>query len=185
MDSRKVVEVAAAVIFLLLLILAVVIIIGLSGNSSKTTTTITGSYNTYNININNINTASQYSRYPSSYSNYPMYLQTEKTATTSRYLDYNSWSNYERYDGIFGNPIDNYEVYVTNEGYTGGYFKVVYYFEDYYGNTDSYPMTYYIGPQEQQKFVYKDVSPSQYKYNRWWYSVDSMTKVQTKNYYNN
>ena len=175
-DSRTWVEIVAAVVFIALLILAVILITG--GNSQKitTSTTITDSYNTYNYNIE-VNGAPGYYQYPTTYS-----INTQRTSqSSSRYLYYTSNSDYRISTGILGNQIDNYEVYVRNQDYAGGYFKVVYYFEDYYGNTDSKAMTYYIDPQTEKRFVYKDVSHSEYKYERWWYTVESITKAPYNN----
>lgn len=169
-----------AVLFLAIIILGTIIIINSSG-SSKTETTITNSFNTYNINVNNINSAplqgyNYADSIPIRYAN----NRDITTKTTQRNLYYNSWSNEKIISGIFDNQIKEYSVYVKNQDYVGGYFKVVYYFEDYYGNVDSYPVTYYIGPQKQKEFVYKDVSPSEHKHRNWWYEIDSLTKAPIK-----
>ena len=99
-----------------------------------------------------------------------------------RYLRYDDAGNFKTYKGIVGNNVNNYEVYVRNRDYVGGYFKTIFYFEDYYGNVNSKSMTHYIPAQEEKKFVLKDVSPSRYDYRRWWYDVVPPTKIPQKNY---
>ena len=86
--------------------------------------------------------------------------------------------------GIFGNDIDRYEVYVRNRGYTGGYFKVNFYFKDYYGRTRTESTNRYISPRGESRFVFKDISREKYKYLDWSYEVTSQTRVPTRVYYN-
>ena len=107
-----------------------------------------------------------------------------KSYSDDRYLRYDDSENFRTYKGIVGNRVNNYEVYVRNREYTGGYFKTTFYFEDYYGNVDSESMTYYVPAREEKTFVFKDVSPSAYKYRTWRYDVAPLTKVPTKTYYN-
>jgi hypothetical protein len=85
--------------------------------------------------------------------------------------DYDAQAQLRIAEGFLGNDINNYEVYVTNREYTGEYFKVVFYFEDYSGNVDSKAITKYIGPREESMFVIKDVTPNKYENKRWWYKV--------------
>ena len=94
-----------------------------------------------------------------------------------RYLGYDDFGNFRAYEGIVGNRVDSYNVYVRNREYVGGYFKAVFYFEDYYGNVDSESMTYYIPAGEEKTFVYRDVSPPKYKNMAWNYKVESLTKI--------
>jgi len=100
-----------------------------------------------------------------------------------RYLSYDDFGNFKTYKGIVGNKVDNYEVYVRNRDYVGGYFKAVFHFEGYYGNVDSESMTHYIPAREEKRFVLKDISPSRYDYRRWWYEVVPLTKVPAKTDY--
>ena len=101
-----------------------------------------------------------------------------------RYLKYDDYGNFKAYPGIIGNRVDSYEVYVRNREYAGGYFKTVFYFEDYYGNIDSKSMTNYIPARDEKRFVIKDVSPPNYKYRTWWYDVVPLTKTPKKTNYN-
>lgn len=101
-----------------------------------------------------------------------------------RYLRYDDYGNFKAYPGILGNRVDSYEVYVRNREYAGGYFKTVFYFEDYYGNIDSESMTNYIPARGEKRFFIKDVSPSMYKYRTWWYKVKPLTKTPKRTNYN-
>ena len=171
-SARRWLEISAAAVFVAILVLVSLIVVSYSGNHG---TTITNSYNTYNYNIN-VNSADYALSYPSlgyavnPNSHPPVYTET------NRYLQYSSWSAYEMTYSVLGTPIADYNVYVKNEENLGGYFKVTYYFDDYDGTQESASETYYIGPHQQQKMVYKDVSPSEYKHGGWHYSVVSMTK---------
>ena len=173
MDSRErtIIEVILAVIFVAIIILGSIIVIGAS-NRAGTDVKITDSYNTYNIYANNIPMHYSGELIGRDYINGKQYIYP----VTQQYLDYDSWSRLRIGTGMFGNNINNYEVYVDNLDEAGGYFKVVYYFEDPYGNVASDSMIHYISPRDENMFVYKDVSPNQYKYQRWWYTVESLTK---------
>ena len=107
-----------------------------------------------------------------------------KSYSDDRYLRYDDFGNFRTYSGIVGNRVDNYEVYIRNREYTGGYFETTFYFEDYYGNIDSKSMTYYVPAREEKTFVFRDVSPPDYKYRTWRYDVVPLTKMPTKTYYN-
>ncbi|MEK6847938.1 MAG: hypothetical protein AABX50_02340, partial [Nanoarchaeota archaeon] len=153
--------------------------------------TIENSFNTYNINTAQPSYVRpaytepyiadrSYSKpyiIDRTYSGKPYIIDDDK-----RYLKYDSWSRNRAAEGLFGNSIDNYEVYVQNLDYTGGYFKVVFYFEDYYGNSESEAMTEYIGPRDEEKFVIKKLSSSRYEYRTWRYSIQPITKVSAGNY---
>ena len=176
--ERMMLEIIAGVVFLALLILGSIVVINASEGSEIE---IKDSFNTYNININQ----------PSAYINSKPYTFTRTSSgkpyiidDDKRYLRYNSWARYEKVDGLFGNSIDKHQVYVKNQDYSGGYFKVVFHFEDYYGKIDSQSMTYYIGPGEEEKFVLKDISPRRYEYKRFWYEVKPLTKTKERVYYN-
>lgn len=101
-----------------------------------------------------------------------------------RYLRYYDWGKRKTTKGVLGNDIGRYEVFVGNRDYTGGYFKVVFHFEDYYGRTSSKSITRYIRPREERDFIFRDITASDYKYARWWYEVIPRTKAPTRVYYN-
>jgi hypothetical protein len=73
---------------------------------------------------------------------------------------------------------------VENREYAGGYFKVIFYFEDYYGRRRTESITRYIPAKEERLFLFKDISPEDYEYRAWWYEVESLSKVPTRVYYN-
>ncbi len=113
------------------------------------------------------------------------YVQDLRYAKTSDgYLRYDDLGRRRRVQGLFGNEIDRYEVYVRNRDYRGGYFKVNFYFDDYYGRRSSDSITRYIGSQKESRFVFRDMSREKYKYGDWSYEVISQTKAPTKVYYN-
>lgn len=176
--ERMILEIIAGVIFLALLVLGSIIVIRASNGSEIE---IKDSFNTYNINVNQ--------PLPYSYATKPYIIDRTDSGKPyiidddKRYLRYNSWARYEKVDGLFGNSIDKHQVYVKNQDYSGGYFKVVFHFEDYYGKDDSQSMTYYIRPREEKRFVLKDVSPSRYEYKRFWYEVKPLTRTTEKVYY--
>ena len=97
--------------------------------------------------------------------------------TDEEYLRYDDSADFRTYKGIVDNRVNSYEVYVRNVEYAGGYFKTIFYFEDYYGRVDSRSITHYIPAKEEKKFVLKDISPSRYDYRRWWYEVVPLTKT--------
>lgn len=195
-NERRMIEILIGAVFIVLLLLVVFIVIG----SSQAKTTITNSFNTYNI----------YSTAPQTqYASVKPYIYTD-TAYVKPYVvdrgdyaqiyyvpsDFRYAEPYDRYsryyeqgrlravDGIFGNDIHRYEVNVKNREYVGGYFKVRFYFEDYYGRTRSESITYYVPAREEKLFLFKDISPDRYKYRAWWYEVKPLTKVPTRVYYN-
>jgi len=106
-----------------------------------------------------------------------------KPCSDDRYLRYDDSGNFRAYKGVVGNRVDDYEVYVRNREYVDGYFKTIFYFEDYYGDVDSESITHYIPAGEEKSFVFKDVSPSRYEYRTWWYDVASLTKTPTTDYF--
>ena len=184
-NERRVIEIAAGVLFIVLLLLFVFLIISVA-ESNKVV--ITDSYNTYNIYSSPhtipLSGAKPYIIDEGTYAK-TYYLDEGKRYTDyySKPLRYDYWGELRTVNGIFG-PIDKYEVYVTNKDYIGGWFKVRYYFEDYYGRTKTEYVSYYLEPQEQKLFLFRDISPSNYKYRSWRYEVIPQTDAPVKVYYN-
>ena len=189
--DRRIIEILAAITFIALLFLVVFIVIG----SSQAKTTITNSYNTYNIYPAPQTQRLTYPTYTHYYKPYIIdrgdYAWIYYVPSDFRYAE--SYDGYLRYyecgqlkesKGTFGNDIYRYKVDVKNRGYIGGYFKVGFYFEDYYGRTRSESITHYIPAKGEKLFLFKDISPGEYKYRRWWYEVKSLTKAPTRVYYN-
>jgi len=182
--ERMLVEIVAGVVLVTLLILASVMVISAYKSPE---TKITNSFNTYNYNSVPARTelvlAKPYIVDGGDYKDYSGDDNVRYVESNDRYLGYDDFGNFRTYMGIVGNRVDSYEVYVTNHDYVGGYFKTIFYFEDYYGNIDSESMTNYISAREGKRFVLKDVSPSRYDHRKWWYEVTSMTKAPERKYY--
>jgi len=151
--------------------------------------------NTYrnypNLNYN-YRTSQTFNKYPTrnynyqrnTYRNYPNLnynyrtTQTFKRAPTRsyNYLRYTSTGNYERYSGFFGNEINEYKVYVRNRERKGGYFTTRFYLTDYYGKTRSESVTHYLKPNEERRFVYKNVYSDGREYKSRNYKIVSHTR---------
>lgn len=187
-SERRRIEILVGAIFIVVLLIVVSLVLILASPSQKTE--ITNSYNTYNLETrsspSHVDSVKPYIL-DRGYDVY--YVRGDRRYVNDyydkRYLNYDSYSNFEVSEGLFGNDIDKYNVYVFNREYAGGYFKTTFYFEDYYGNVETEVITHYIGPREEQRFIIKDVSPSRYEYRSWWYEVKSMTQAPTRVYYNN
>ena len=201
-NERRVIEILIGVVFIALLFLVVFLVIG----SSQPKTTITNSYNTYNIYSTAPQT--QHLTYPASAYYYKRYIDRgdyykpyiidkgdyarvyyvprdfRYAKSDDRYLRYSEDSGLKESKGTFGNDIYRYEVDVENREYVGGYFTVIFYFEDYHGRKRSESITHYIPAKKEKSFLFKDISPDEYKYRRWWYEVKSRTKAPTRVYYN-
>ena len=204
--DRFVLEVLLGAIFVVLLILLAFLVTTVSaGSDSKTT--ITNSYNTNTYATQPATTTSALRTYSNSkpyiidrsdyrneyrygdYDYYNVYYFDDDYydglyGSDRRYLRYDDDGRLRRTKGIFGNNINSYEVYVYNKDYTGGYFTVTYYFEDYYGQKTSYSETKYISARDEKRFLFKDISPGDYDYRYSWYEVSSKTKAPGKVYYN-
>ena len=174
-------EIAAAAVFVVLLILVSIIII--NNNSDDSPTTVINSYNNYTYVYDN---AQNYA-YLDDYRNDFILTRTSTGKPyfvddydSKRYLRYDSWAKYENVDGIFSD-VPTYTVFVENREYTGGYFKVTFFFKDYYGNTVGKTMMKYIGPEETGKFVMKKPYSQRTKHMSWSYDVNSITKISVDN----
>ena len=179
------IEILIGAVFIALLFLLVFIVIG----SSQPKTTITNSFNTYNIYSTAPQTqdvsAKPYVVDRGDYARvYYVPRDFRYTESYDRYLRYYEFGKLKESNGIFGNDIHRYEVDVKNREYVGGYFNVKFYFEDYYGRTKTESITHYIPAKEEKLFLFKDISPDEYKYRAWWYEVKSLTKAPTRVYYN-
>jgi hypothetical protein len=97
----------------------------------------------------------------------------EKPIEIKSSLDYYSYGNHFKEKTIFNNYRDEFNVYVVNKDYEGGYFEVKFTFCDYYGNCFSESITKYVSSKDKVKFVYLDLQIEKYKYNTWKYVVFS------------
>jgi len=196
-NERRVIEILIGVVFIALLVLVVFLVMG----SSQSKITITDSYNTYNIYSTTpqtqyvsakpyiVDTGDYYKLYIVDRGDYARGYYVPRdlryAEPSDRYSRYYESSRLKESKGlIFNNDIHRYEVDVKNREYAGGYFKVIFYFEDYYGRTNSESITRYIPAKEERLFLFKDISPDDYKYRSWWYEVKSLSKAPTRVYYN-
>src|SRR3989344_213016 len=178
--ERFVIEVLLGLILVVFLVLLVFLVIGISNYKTIQTQTPTAITNLYNTNYN---TYQQPKTYPTTQQGQVVQYTNSKTYDKNRYMHYNDNARLRKAEGIFGNEINNYEVYVRNEEFKGGYFEVTFYFEDYYGEISRSSETHYIPAREEKKIFYRDVSQQRYKYGDWWYEVKSLSKVPAKVYY--
>ena len=213
-QERFVIEVLLGVILVVFLIMLVFLVTGVSGKAQTSTvitnsyntntyTSPTPSYSSYSPPYSSYRplttrpsyrdsyskpyiVSSDYRDYSYPYANKVYYVKDDIRYTKSddRYLRYQDFGQHRTVKSILGTDIDKYEVYVKNRDYIGGYFKVRFHFEDYYGRTSSYSMTHYVKPHEEKRFLFKDVSTYDYKYGGWWYEVIPRTKAPTTVYYN-
>jgi len=156
-QEQRILEALLGIILIVLLV--IMIFLFTTTNSTGSSTTITNSFNTNNY----YNTQTKY---------YPSYTKTQKD-----YLDYDYNAYKKTIKGVLGNDIEHYKVYVKNQDYKPGYFRVNYYFTDYYGNTKTETMTYYIQPKQWKKFIYKNIYKDKYKFHDWNYKIISKTSV--------
>jgi len=200
-NERRMIEILIGAVFIVLLFLIVFLVVGASGGEK---TTITNSFNTYTIYSTAPQTQPTYAySYTKPYivdrgDYYKPYIidrgdyakvyyvprDLRYAESDDRYSRYYESSRLRTSKGILGNDIHRYEVYVKNREYAGGYFNVKFYFEDYYGRMKSESISHYIPAREEKLFLFKDISPDEYKYYAWWYEVKSSTKVPTRVYYN-
>lgn len=162
--ERRLLEALLGLILIVLLVMMVILVIPSTNSTTESTTgsstTITNSFNTNNY----YNTPSRYS-------------STYSTKTNYNYLDYNYDTYKKTTKGVLGNNVEHYIVHVKNQDYKPGYFRVNYYFTDYYGDTKIETITYYIKPQESKKFIYKNIYKDKYRFYHWNYEVISRTKI--------
>ena len=182
--QRIVLEIAMAVVFVLLLVVGSIAVIRAARGSQID---VTNSYNTYNMYVESQDLG-LYEKPHFVDGNYEMVRYDSSGVytrlRTDEMLSYDDSGNLRTYNGVVGNNVNSYEVYVTNKEYVGGHFTVRFIFEDYYGRTNTERITKYISAREQKKFFIKDISPNEYKYDNWYYEVESLTKMPTREYNN-
>ncbi len=167
-EDEFIIKVFLGAILIILLILLVFIAIRQPTNTSSTVV-ISNSYNTYAYSYEDDKADRDYRDRD--------YKRTRHRETRQA-LDYDDWSRTRVLEeGIFGNKVDIYEVYVKNTEEVGGYFTVRFYFEDYYGDIDTEKMTHYISPGERKMFSYRDVYTGGHDYSDWRYKVISESSL--------
>jgi len=161
MNEKRILEALLGTILIVLLVMMIFLFTTINSTGNTTTTTITNSFNTNNY-----------------YSTPQKYSPADYTKTKDYdYLNYDYHAYKKTAKGILGNEIEDYIVYVKNQDYKPGYFRVKYYFTDYYGDTKTESMTYYIKPKQGREFVYKNIYKDKYKFHDWHYEVISRTRI--------
>ena len=173
-------EFFAAAAFLVLLIMMAFLFLRPTSTSTVTTTTtsvvVTGSYNENSFNKYEDNFDSRYN------------LRDRFGRYTDRdydrdYLKYTHRAKYKAVEGVFGQDIDKYTVYVENRDRVAGYFTVKFYFYDSYGQKNSEIMTKYVRPGEERAFTYRDLRYD-FRYRNWDYKVTSESRAPDRYDYN-
>jgi len=173
-EQKRLIELLLGLILIILLFLLVFLVTGISKNSKTQYVTVSNSYNTDSYNSyptgNYLASTTQRTMPYYTVSNNKYYL-VDSNYNRKYYFTYSDYGFIRTSNGLFGTPINKYEVYITNKEYKGGYFTVRYYFEDYYGKVSEDMINQYVGPHEQRTFLFRDISPNTYKYRNWWYEV--------------
>jgi len=169
-NERKILEIFLAIILVTLLIILIFLFTSPS-ITGKSTSTVSDSYNT-----DSYNTYISYNKYPTT----KTYYKKPYIKKDYYYLKYSDREEHKKYEGMFGNEINRYYVYVKNRDYKGGYFTVKFHFSDYYGKTKIKSIRHYIKPKEERKFFYQSIYSDEYEYYDWDYEVISETKVPNK-----
>ena len=181
MEKERVIEIFLAMILFITLIILVFLFTNISA-TEKSTTSISNSYNTNSYNTYATNPPHYTSTHTNCY-----YIQKYKydypyNYDEKRYLVYSDRKKHERLEGVFGNEINKYKVYVTNKDHKEGYFTVKFYFYDYYGRITSESVSHYIKPHQEKIFFYQRIYNGDYEYYKWNYEVLSKTKVPNRYY---
>jgi len=169
-NEKRITEIFFAIILVTLLIILIFLFTSPS-ITGKSTSTTSNSYNT-----NSYNTYISYDKYPTT----KTYYKKPYIKKDYHYLKYSDRVKHKKSDGMFGNEINRYIVYVKNRGHKGGYFTVKFYFSDYYGKTKTESIRHYIKPKEERKFFYQSIYSDEYEYYDWDYKVISETKTPYK-----
>lgn len=91
--------------------------------------------------------------------------------------DYSSRSVIRRVQDYLGNDIDEYIVYIENEGHDDEYFEVKFIFEDYYGAEHSYVISKHVEAGEEEKFIYRDIYADRNKHHDFKYEILGNSKT--------
>jgi len=186
--DRTVIELFLGLIFIVFLAMVVLFVLYMPGQKQTGVYTVqpsspqvTGAVtnivsNSYNNITNNIiyqtttqTTGYSYRNVDYDFSNH--HSDNNYNDYSDEFLDYSSHGQHTREKNYFNNYKDEFDVYVVNKGYNGGYFKVEFNFCDYYDHCFSRIIQKYVPAKEEVKFVYLDVQSEQYKYYSWEYQV--------------
>ena len=181
MEDRRVLEFFAAAAFIVLLIMMALLLF-LRPTSTSTVTTTTTSVvvtDSYNQNSNNVYDDGFNDRY---YGRDRFGRYTDRDYDKS-YLKFTDRARHRAVEGVFGQDIDKYTVYVQNRDSVAGYFTVRFYFYDSYGQKNSEIMTKYVRAGEERAFTYRDLRYD-FSYRNWDYKVISESRNPDRYNYN-
>ena len=192
MERERVIEIFLGAILIILLIIMIFSFTSVSASgSSSQTTTISNSYNTYNIGTTQpryvYDSYDYYDKAPTKYykTDKPYYYD-DRNYLRYNYRPYRDYQypryKYEYSEGIFGNEIKEYKVYLENKEHKSGYFTVKFYLADHKGRVRTESVTHYLKPYEGKIFRYKNVFDDEYDY-AWNYKIISYAKASNKEYY--
>lgn len=170
--DRRIIELFLVLIFVALLLIASLIVLTENGKNSSNEV-ISNSYNT--------NTYIDYPNIPLrekvvyNYDNSVVYKKIDY-----KDFDYTSYGEHSRKKDFIGTYIDEFCVYVRNKEQEGNYFKVKFYFEDFFGKEFDESITKYVKTKEKEEFCFRDVQEEKYKYWDWSYKVFPESKNSEK-----
>ena len=180
MEDRRVLEFFAAAAFLILLIVMALLILTPTSTSTFTTTTtnvvVTDSYNQNSFN-------DYENDFDGRYYNRDRFGRYNDRNYDTGYLRFVDRARHKAVEGVFGQDIDKYTVYVENRDSVAGYFTVRFYFYDSYGQKNSEIMTKYVRPGEERAFTYRDLRYD-FSYRNWDYKVTSESRSPKRYDYN-
>ena len=169
-DHKKVEYVLGALLILLILILSIFVINTTSPNKAAPQTNsviISNSYNTITYGDND-----DRSYRDDDY----RYIRRNRDGKDYRYDDddvrFSSRGEHKFVEGIFGQMVSKYYVYVNNKEGHGEYFTVKFYFYDEDRDlTRVTSSTGYIKAHDEKTFKHQNVNEDRYRYDSWEYKV--------------
>lgn len=181
MENQRKIEGLIIIAFIVFIILVVFILIlmfkGTSSNTSPNSNPDKSSgviYNYYNFTTINDYRNPYQGKVVYNHDRKVVYNHEENIWGNGREeLEYSSYSKHIREKNTFGNYVEEFYVYVENEDSVGGYFEVVFYFENCYGDEFTEALTKYIKPGETEKFKYMEIWYKEKGICDWEYDVFS------------
>lgn len=167
MERDKVIEILLALLIVIALLILISVFFVLENQSSKKIVT-SNVVNSYNANTNYVYAkpiATKYYKpvkiYSNSYSGETDYRRNLRV--------YHSRVEHKIFDGVFGNDVEKYVVYVKNIDDEPQYFTVEFHFKDLSGEILIDSMTKYIQPRDEKSFFYQTIFGEEIK--NWDYKV--------------
>ncbi len=162
-EDLMIIKVFLGIILVVFMIILVFVALKQPTNTTSTIV-VSNSYNTYSYSYED-------GRYVDR--NYDKTYKKERL-----FLRYSDTSRHRTSEGIFGEDVNIYTVYVRNRENVGGYFTVKFYLRDNHRDADIERIMKYIGPHEEKSFTFRDVYRGGHGYADWDYEVISETVIQ-------